>query len=437
MLSKYCVSGGSIDKFYGQLSWLNSVNIPTKQEIANYQYNTLKKYMSHRFGNKIVKQIESDLYNISSTEPGAEYIDQAISSIELAFNNFSNEIKKYDKEDLMYRYYGWMQQLNELIDKINYYYNKLMQDNALSNNDLNQLTQISEFLSILVKELNTSLDQSTVWKRASVNFFTGQSQMRTITNSSGLIGSVRSVINSVKGSTGELIGKNWLNSLLRVKDVSIAEQKVAIQMGNIMGNVFSTGGSKKSGQQLTTDIGLFDMKKIIDEKVVIDISIDGKNEKIPLDQFLKNVDNGKYNSSKVIMLDDTYTQYMVGGIQAKMGQNQKIFNASARTKVALNELQSLQARALQTMDSLFKKDGRKKNSIQFAQFHDDYNALFNYSLASKIIFLLGKDNNYILTRQGLQYIPDYIYENNYYFHITKKYLIGTSKTKYQVSYSRV
>jgi hypothetical protein len=42
MLSKYCISGGSIDKFYGQLSWLNSVNVPTKQEIANYQYNTLK-----------------------------------------------------------------------------------------------------------------------------------------------------------------------------------------------------------------------------------------------------------------------------------------------------------------------------------------------------------------------------------------------------------
>ena len=152
-LQRYTIPAGSgPDKFYGQLAWLEGTPIHSPQEIARYQYNTLREYMQNRFSNSgLISMINADMSEGNIKFASANFIDDAITEIEQAFKEFSDSIDKSESFNLVdsnnnidysVKYTVWENELENLAGKINNIYQQLKSDGILSNYDLQQLSSM-------------------------------------------------------------------------------------------------------------------------------------------------------------------------------------------------------------------------------------------------------------------------------------------------------
>lgn len=391
--------------------------IIAKEIIAEYQLQHIREQlMVNSNKNLIINQINNIFDNKQVDTDLSSYIveienifSNIINSYDLTQENFSVKNKMSNKEKEFYQRY--LNDLETVYHSLESYYKKLVDQGVLSVNDSDQLILLRNRLEAITNVVQQQR-QGLMARLQIVNYSAKASYENGAWSkplkdfeAKNAPGGFKAYLQREKGMFLEVAGTNKIKQGLP-KNLHI------VNMGNIKGPIFSVGGLEfGQAAQLTSDWGIFDFDKIADN-ISIELEINGTKQNMQLKKFIELLEKGSFNSEEIIILDKTYSDYMVG-VQGKAGLNQSIFNKGKRTSISTSELQGDFFR-----DMIMAMDAAKK--IRYLDTHEDYAALFNYDLAKNLTFLLGKDNAYVYTRNGFQYLPDYIRDHKLYFGIGEK-----------------
>lgn len=207
---------------------------------------------------------------------------------------------------------------------------------------------------------------------------------------------------ALKGRYLEVAATEWFGQ-------RIPDNVKVVDTGRVYGVTYDIFGNvKSSGKQLKSDIMAFDMN-LADAVQITYMIGNEKKGPVSLSTFLADVE-AKSGSETISIDNDNYqalTEALVFGAQAKSGRNQTIFN-KASTAVSLNDVVSLNAtekfgKALQLIIRAASID--KSNIIKKQPMYD---AMFNFLLAKHLSYIIGKENNLIVTRSGIWTVYDYM-----------------------------
>lgn len=387
--------------------------ILAKEEIANYQLQHIRNQIKINSSKNItINQINNIFNNEKIDTDLSPYIteienifENIIKSYDLTEQSFSTKGEMSQKEKELYKKY--LNDLDNAYMSLESYYKALVDKNILSENDSDQLIFLRNRLD-QVKNVIQQQRQGLMTRLQVPNYSVKASYENGVWNrplkdfeAKNAPGSFKAYLAKEKGMFLEIAGTN------RIKQ-SLPKNLHIVNMGNIKGPIFSVGGTSFGKAQLTSDLGIFDFDQITDD-ILIEVEINEKKQSISLKKFVEQLENGKFNSEEIIILDNNYADYMIG-VQSKAGANQSIFNKGARTSMSTSELPEEFFR-----DMIIAMNHAKK--IHYLDSHKDYAALFNYDLTKNLTYLLGKDNAYVYTRTGFQYLPDYIRDHKLYFGI--------------------
>lgn len=205
---------------------------------------------------------------------------------------------------------------------------------------------------------------------------------------------------ALKGRYLEVAATQWMGE-------RVPENIKVVDTGRVYGVTYDIlGGVKSAGKQLKSDILAFDMTKNVEVSYKIDGKIVGP---VSLEKFLSDIES-KSGSHSISIDNDNYqelSQAIVFGAQAKAGRGQSILNKNT-VVTNLNEVMSVKvandfSKALQL---LVQAATTKTNNM--LKRSDMYDAMFNMLLAKHLRYIIGKENNLIVTREGIYTLYDYM-----------------------------
>ena len=365
------------EPFWGKYSFLNSIEVPDKQTIKNYQLLKIKSFQNLALRNKnkgkiakINKLFKSGVINNLGNYQNQENqsLDQAISHV-VGMLNGTYKFKSKDNSKLQY-------------DKLQKHLSSLQKE----------LLFIKKQISI-----NTPVYESTL---------TQISNLITLCQNETLSGdnfnNWTNTINKLKGEIVEEIGAAWL-SQLNIPNIT------TIKTGNI--SLQGTQRANRHNGMIIQDLMILNVSMSNTDllnNITIEYKTTGqdKYEEKTLNQFFQDLEKCS-NSEKNIQLNDngydTLLELSALNIQAKSGFNQRPWNINKSTSVSIGEFNDNSIKKtfslLQSLDyDEQPKDIWVKNSSR------DYNALANYGLATvldKVLHLNEKEGNqYLLTPSG-------------------------------------
>ena len=372
---------------YSQLnqgSWPPSVN-----EIGNYQIQQIKQNMPidpqlQKIANNLTKDIVIPF--VEENVP----IEEALQKIEQALQyqeegsaaRLSQTIDKETITNLMIKYENLKIKLSQVYSLISSASNQIS-GHILKNN----LNRIQEMIQQLEAELNAI--------STSGNNYSPSIEMVGYLKKADWLG------RRLKGQYLEVVGTNWVSQ-------HIPNNIKVVNVGRITGPTIDIlGGVSGYGKQLRTDIIGFDITK----NVQISFKLNSQDKTLSLIDFLDLVEKAD-NNTQINLGDDGYAQLreaLVIGIQAKAGKNQAIFNpkpVSLEQAIQTEGAGSQYANNLILLNKLVTLDNVK----WIAKTHKYYDAMFNYCLAKGLTNIIGRENNLVLTRNGIQLMRDYLIE---------------------------
>lgn len=216
----------------------------------------------------------------------------------------------------------------------------------------------------------------------------------------------------IKGEYLEQAGKQFFREYLP-RDYRI------IQTGRIGGQI-DIFGNFQSSRSMKEDIMILD-----NQNFQIEFTIDDKKKQMRIDEFIQYVES--YKGSKKIQLTiegyQTLQQHLISGVQAKATKTNHIKFGNINLKDVYNN--SIQGVSLWHLKQIYAKENHK-GGLPLRVTHLDYNLLFNYNLAKNLNYIIGKNNNLLLTRKGLQDMNTFIMEQfnkgRYFYGITDTHL---------------
>lgn len=382
-------------KFYDKYKILENTNFPSAQKIANFQLKQIKEQFP--IDNKmqsIIKSLNLDIITpIVDTDNMA--VNEAIQSVENALGlwyqsldpNSAAKIKTTISSDVLQGIKVDLDKYEKMLQNLQIVYNKLGSSEYSSNNfiktRLDQIDMAMKQIALDIKQYREGVFIPKI----------------SVEENKGYLENAINLGYGLKGKYLEIAATNWFSKKL-------PHSIKVVNVGNITGYSLDIFGQKKSkGKELRTDIMGFD--KAIAATIQITYTINGQEKTSSLLDLINQIE--KNNGNDIISLNNTdYSQIkkaLVFGAQAKSGINQSIFNkTSANIQSIVNANAQMQyAKALRALTQIASNSNSKiiKKSI-------NYDAMFNYLLGKQIGFIIGKENNLVVTRNGVQTIYNYM-----------------------------
>lgn len=368
-------------------SKLNSHWPPSFKEIGDYQMAMIEQRMPiDPKMQKLANNLTNDI-NVPFEE-GSVPLEEALSSIEQALSfqesGSAAQLSKYVSTDDVIKLMGLYETLKMRLTKV---YNLINSTGAaIPGTQLKaELDRISSMITIISTELNAMGNSSGAYTVSP--------------DTVGYLKTAEWLGRRLKGKYLEVVGTEWIQEKVpsNIKVVNVG--KVTGPVIDILGQV--SGG----GKMIRTDIMGFDLSKNVE------ISFTTGKERTPrtmkLQDFLNFIE--KEGETTTINLDtdgfQQLQQALVLGIQAKAGKNQAIFNpkgVSLNQAIATEGVSSHYANNLQLLTQLVQ------DAKWIAKTHDYYDAMFNWCLAKGLTNIIGKENNLVLTRNGIFLMRDYL-----------------------------
>ena len=203
----------------------------------------------------------------------------------------------------------------------------------------------------------------------------------------------------LKGQYLENAATSWLQSV-------VPETIKVVTVGDVYGSTIDiiTGEVKSHGKKLKTDIFGLDLSK----NIKINIKIDGQVKEVSLEELSVLLDK---KEQVITIPDESYDKLIrekgiAFGAQAKSGANAMLFN-KASNKTTLKQLVNTEDDAKQYAHALNLLIQAANNSKNVHSLSANYDAMFNFLLSKHLNKIIGRENNLIVTRKGIQTIEDY------------------------------
>lgn len=390
-------SGTIAQKFYhgpfNDYTPLNSAGVPSVEEIGEHQIAEIKSRMPitpelQRIANTLTK----DIMTAPTAEEDIE-IEKAIEKIEAALDY----TKDGSAAQLSQKYAGMsmdslMTQFETLKSRLAYvctliYATGKALDGTQLYKEVKRIEEMYESINGVLDSYKTDGDIGAGLPKETVGYLKAASWLGK----------------RLKGKYLEVVGTQW------IADKLIDNIKV-VNVGKITGPTIDIlGGMSGSGKMIRTDIMAFDLTKHID----ITFTVKGETHgPMPLADFLAYVE--QYGETETINLDaDNLTRLqsaLIAGVQAKAGKGQAVFNPKP---VSVNQAIATEGgamgNALAMLVQLVAED-RWSHPYTIKATSEYYDAMFNYCLAKGLHNIIGKENNLVLTRSGIQTMRDYLIE---------------------------
>ena len=372
------------DPFWGKYEDLNSVKIPSTDEIRKYQLSKLKNFqknaLKNQANNEITQRINTlfqsgNINNviISQYKNGEDLtIDKALENIANWFGGLyaqkflvSKGVSEKEYKNINSLCVALTSQLQNIQKKLNI-------DSILYQQELDKLLE----LMTLAEQKSLSAQDIIDWTYK---------------------------INKIKGNLLEEIGVAWLNQM------GVPDTKT-INTGAI--NLNTSKSTRHSGQ-LIQDLMTLNVSNVnLLKSTTISYKMPGETKETisSLEDFLNNLEKHSGSSKQFVIDDKAYDvllSFSALNIQAKAGKKQLPWNkASKINQVSIGEYQrdNLPITVKKTFKLLHALDTEKPKDIWVKDSSKDYNALANYGLATvltKVMHLEANEGNqYLLTPYG-------------------------------------
>ena len=377
IIANYYTGKNIPDRWYNEAAFLNSTQIPSSQEIINFQISKAKCYENVFRNNHLIQQFNNDLKQIISDSVSYSTFNYHITQIENAIQNISGRnTVDFVKEELTQLANGFpslIQQYQSLINRIGF-----------TNNSSQILAALTRF------DQQLSMFENRIQKYAVEGMPQKGSYLKRLTW----------VENQLKGYQLEVDGVDFFQQRL-------PQEIKVLQTGQILGPRFNILGSQTSTGKFIKE----DLMLLIDKGIKIEYSIKSKNGnkmKVTksLSEFIEDCSNPHYKTITLTLAGYRALQeQMIAGVTSKATRAGKIrFGA-----ISLDNL-SLESVNFQTESLLMLSELYLKFQAPLQKTHEDYDALFNYSLARALTYIIGQDNTLILTRNGISTTADFLAE---------------------------
>ena len=355
-------------------SKLNDVKVPEREEIREFQLESLKTYEKTVLDNKVAE--------INNTLLGTNY-DALLSVFESEENQVLSEA------------------LTNIIKATNGLYH--IYENI-------QAESAWKGLQTKLTKLKIALETAKVQLQLNDNVIldsyinqVGEALKDCGVRDASSAAALSKTINQFKGSLVEDIGVAWLNAL-KIPDMQ------SIRGGNVSLN---TNREDRHGGQLVQDLITFSMSNPdILKDTIIEYKPIGSStfEKRTLKQFIYDMEQLPTDSKdKKIIINDAGYDALLGlngiAVQAKSGLKQKLWNQSKYNRFAINDLTDQDKLVLSVKETFSLLNSLDiEEDISVRDNSKDYDALMNYGIGTimgRILSLSEKEGNqYVLTPQG-------------------------------------
>lgn len=357
------------DSFYGDYADLNRYNIPTSNEIRNYQLKKLIEFQTQAFKSDAkTKQLNKFL--------------QFNGHFGLSTDQYTQEIYK---------------RINRMFTIIN---EDLIKKGAMSSEIRDSLAnsqQKEQEYELKLKAINNELN-----KLKSAGMVFNSSHIQNLSNlCSGISSEGETIVTMLgklyllKGDILEGAGVNWLN-----KKIPTELQIQAISTGNVFG---------AKGKKMATDILLINMEQVnLNQNIIIDFKLNKEKKRMPIKDFLDfmSTASGEDNIQLTTNAEQTLQKITALGIQAKSGYNQLPWNTGSKnTHISIRNPEGRLDSYLYVLERIQKLYqsidwNSEKNMLKASP---AYKVMANYTLANqlnKVLHLSRMDNQYVLTPNG-------------------------------------
>ena len=393
--------------FFEEYQYLKNVNPPTIEEIGAYQVTKIQKNLSIDPKTlEMIEKINADgkMMTIGDDSNG---ITQAIANIEKTFghwsltdnNNSAQAIQSTISSDVLANIKVDLQKYETLLNNLKSVY----QDVSKYSSDMelkNQLLRIEKVIQQLEHDISA-------YKLGTFEADPNAQQGQGYLQHAQMIGS------RLKGAYLEAAGTAFFNSVVP-KNIEVATT------GKVLGWSYDVLGNKKTASKmLRTDIMAFDLSE--DIKIKYEVGT-GKDKKVVEGTIKEMLDTLKTKNTTIDLSITDYSDIqkaLVFGAQAKAGKGQAIFNP---VKLSLDQL-NLQttlgddgdqyAKALISFFDMLGDKSQEKTTMRTKWI--GYDAMFNFLLGRHAANIIGQENHFVVTRDGVQRVDQYM-ENQYKEH---------------------
>ena len=380
--------------FWGkQFQDLNDAQVPTTEEIRNYQINKIREYENQIFKQKKFNKINSlfqknnfDINIIKDYENNQDYhLNQIISSIVGNIHTIRGNV--YKNKNPKQEYEKASQALIELNQ---------------------QLLKIKELLNI-----NSPIYEAYLEKlEETLNTLNMQTLDKT-----GMYAWLKNWTN-FQGDIVEQLGTAWLNAKIPqdIKLKTFTTGALTNQSVKHFGSSSKYGKGSLINDLISIDVSNIDLLKNISVDFYINLSVDSdKKEKkeMTLYDFLNYIESYNGDKGQIELSDNAYESLInlsALSVQAKSGFRQKLWNVNNQTSLSISEMLadesniSRKISVYKIFSLLHLLNTQPPLNAWVIDSDKSYDAIFNYGIGSvvnKIMHLNGNTGNqYVLTPDG-------------------------------------
>lgn len=353
-----------------QAAYLNNLSVPDASLICQHQKEMFKSTFDVQQSN-VPEELQNFLKIEGIPTSGFNFIDEVISKIEgyvnaLSSGSVAEIIEKAQKEGLYDSARGNFQTfLQECRD----FFNGLR--------ELKNMQSVIKAFKSLEQHLNEI--QESIEKNGETAPFQFKNKIRWTEY-------------HIKGQYLEAAALDWL--------LSVFPNNIVVNTGQLYGTYDIFGGF--SQRQMKEDLMILDS-----DNFTVSYTI-GKDQTVvtcTMREFLTNI----HNSSQSIHLTEAgyeeLQRHMIAGVQSKATRLDTIRWGAISIAGAGSPFSQTLDSALMTLQDIYFAASKGKRVTSSTSVlmnkNDDYKALFNYSLARHLSFLIGENNRILVTRYGL------------------------------------
>lgn len=381
-----------------QTVFLNSVTVPDNATIAMAQIQAANDlYPSSPELERFVENANIDLHTVfETTMSDSAAVNEVIESIETALGVWSPTGPLTGSAGIL------RTTISDEYDETGELQLDLVKYENLYNNLLTMYQNLSSISDSFIKEKLAIVEAGMLELEHDIANYKNGTFIPKAHSKGGYINKAIGLGYALKGRYLEVAATTWLAE-------HIPENIKIVDTGRVYGVTFDLFGQKKSsGKQLKSDILAFDTA--LTDGITIEYSLNGKKQpSVTLSKFLEIIESN--SGTETISLDEhnynELSKAVVFGAQAKSGYNQAIFNKGTAT-TTVNDIVSknLAEEFGKALHLIIQAAADDKDNIYNKQ--PMYNAMFNFLLSKHLNYIIGRENNLIVTRSGIWTLADYM-----------------------------
>lgn len=385
-----------------EIDFLHSITPPDNKTIAMEQIRMVDElYPTSPELERFVKNANIDLNQAFTFIPSDEVaVSEVIESIENALGVWSPTGPLTGSAGIIRTTMSDDEKNKVAIDLAKY--------ERLYDNLYTMYTNLSNTSDSFIREKLVAIEQGLAELERDISNFKNGTFVASAHSKGGYVQKAIGLGYALKGRYLEVAATKWMSE-------HIPENIKIVNTGRVYGVTFDIFGQKKSsGKQLKSDILAFD--SALADGIQIEYKLNGKKNTTSLSKFLEIIENN--SGTETISIDEhnynELTKAVVFGAQAKSGYNQAIFNkgtaAASVNDIADRNIAEDFGRALHL---IVQAASDKSNRDSVLNKHPAYNAMFNFLLSRYLNYIIGRENNLIVTREGIWTLAKYM-EHQWY-----------------------